>query len=82
MAMVFENRNAERKTAKIGAEFTPEKNAARAADLQAKQQAEKMTTPRGRHLLRKQGVDPMMKKKLACGNFVVCMVACIGGIVL
>ena len=42
--------------AKIEAEFAPEKNAARVADLQAKQQAEMMTTPRGRHFLRKQGV--------------------------
>ena len=40
--------------AKIGAEFTPEKNKARAADLQAKQHAEMMTTPRGRHFLQKQ----------------------------
>ena len=42
--------------AKIEAEFTPEKNAARIADLQAKQRAEMEATPRGRHFLRKQGV--------------------------
>ena len=43
-------------TAKIRLEFTPEKNAARVVELQAKQRAMMMTTPRGRHFLRKQGV--------------------------
>ena len=42
--------------AKIEAEFTPEKNAARIAALQAKQRAEMEAPPRGRHFLKKQGV--------------------------
>ena len=41
-------------TARIRMEFTPEKNAARLVELQAKQRAVMMTTPRGRRFLQKQ----------------------------
>ena len=41
-------------TARIRLEFTPEKNAARLVELQAKQRAVMMTTPRGRRFLQKQ----------------------------
>ena len=41
-------------TARIRLEFTPEKNAARLVELQAKRRAEMMTTPRGRRFLQKQ----------------------------
>jgi len=41
-------------TARIRLEFTPEKNAARLVELQAKRRAKMMTTPRGRRFLQKQ----------------------------
>ena len=53
--VAFENA-VENLTAKIRLEFTPEKNAARLVELQAKQRAIMEATPRGRHFLRKQGV--------------------------
>ena len=51
--VAFENA-VENITARIRVEFTPEKNAARLVELQAKQRAIMMTTPRGRRFLQKQ----------------------------
>ena len=51
--VAFENA-VENITARFRLEFTPEKNAARLVELQAKQRAIMMTTPRGRRFLQKQ----------------------------
>ena len=51
--VAFENA-VENIAARIRVEFTPEKNAARLVELQAKQRAIMMPPPRGRHFLQKQ----------------------------